>query len=611
MASGYDVCVVKEGFWVVYSFFDESEEVEALYLANDIKNNYKEVCVLFAKEMGVIYHHAKDPKAKKPSYLDVRTNIKLAKDAKKKKTAPFKPKAAKPMPAPPPQPRGVSSQSVKEDEFYTKKDRNRTMVNTLSIAFLGTLLSITIPLFIHFDSSTRMAVMFILLAATASLSVLTFRLSETSARKHNADKSIDSPTIWEDIQSSDFAKETSGYTLNQKRIEEETEQSLQDEIKLPSTPPLSTTSKGNAEEYQEKEKQNEPNKAGEGWVTLPEIDLSAGLNIPSTEEVAENAETYFSTSEDDLEDADENAPQDPLNTLLEKMCEQAKALAWDAEAETLKDDLSFAFTLYIAGATTKALDLQNAQPSKLYKEAPLALTALNMNPHLVESYLTQLKEYLMYPQYMATFRHGENDAASYFNAGIDPASIEKAFALWSGESVEEVEEDYESEHTFVMFTDIVSFTENTRVLGQEWMKDIIRAHNDIMRKVLAEYNGTEIKHTGDGILSTFSSAQESADAALSFQTSIDRFNTALPNREFHVRIGISYGEIIKLDNDIFGEPVNLAARLMQHCSGDQIVLSTSAKDLLQNREGITLTEIQNVSLKGFEAQSIYSLATQG
>lgn len=609
MSSGYDVCVVKQGDWVVYSFFEADEEYDALYLAKDLKNNYKEVCVLCSREMAVIYHHAKDG-ATKPKYLDVRKNIKLAKEKREKSRGLVKRSAVlrKPVPANAPTAQDVSDGS----EGYTKDDHKRTVANTLMVALSGAVLTAITPLVMFdFSMTSRMITMISIITTTGVLSVLTFTISEKSAREKNKKKSLESAEVWDDIKSSSFADKADHHSQNLQQEEQQEEVQLQEEISLPEKP-LDTTSNEMAQEFAE-EDDNYPDD--QEWVILPEVDLSAGLDIASTEEVSEHIDDYFAAPEDSGDEDDENSVEKEALNLLFPMTDMAKNIAWDEERETLKEDLNFAFTLYAAGAIMKLVDMRGEQNTLLYKTVPLALTRLNMNPHLIEGYLVELKDYLKYPQYMATYRHGENDAARYLNLGEQPSELQSAFNLWLTNENNSVasnleEESLQTRFMAILFTDIVSFTENTRTKGGDWMRDVVRAHNDIIRKILSECGGQEIKHTGDGILATFASVNSAADAALMFQKSLSQFNEAMPTREFHVRIGINAGEVIEMDNDVFGESVNLAARLMQYCNGGQIIISNTVKNIVADRSGYQLATLDNITLKGFESQSIYILTQE-
>jgi len=77
---------------------------------------------------------------------------------------------------------------------------------------------------------------------------------------------------------------------------------------------------------------------------------------------------------------------------------------------------------------------------------------------------------------------------------------------------------------------------------------------DILKPLIAAYNGKWRKEIGDGTLSSFSSALDAVNCAIDFQR-------AIRQEEFKVRIGIHVGEITLTDEDIFGDGVNIASRI--------------------------------------------------
>ena len=100
-------------------------------------------------------------------------------------------------------------------------------------------------------------------------------------------------------------------------------------------------------------------------------------------------------------------------------------------------------------------------------------------------------------------------------------------------------------------------------------------------------------------------------APILIQKGIHLFNAKMPNRQFSVRMGMSAGEPIYLDGDLFGTPVNLAARVLPYADGRQIAVSQSLYELSQNmgqNMEYTFTEQPECTLKGFdETQSVYFL----
>ena len=90
-----------------------------------------------------------------------------------------------------------------------------------------------------------------------------------------------------------------------------------------------------------------------------------------------------------------------------------------------------------------------------------------------------------------------------------------------------------------------------------------KAHRkDLIEPVIAAYNGRIVKTTGDGFLAEFSSVVDAVNCAVEIQRKMrERENDIPETSRIRYRIGINLGEIVFDDNDIFGDGVNIAARL--------------------------------------------------
>ena len=91
----------------------------------------------------------------------------------------------------------------------------------------------------------------------------------------------------------------------------------------------------------------------------------------------------------------------------------------------------------------------------------------------------------------------------------------------------------------------------------------LNAHRrEFLEPTVAEHNGRIVKRTGDGILIEFGSAVDAARCAIQAQRGMAQRNKDVPaDRRIEIRIGIHVGDIIIEEGDIFGDGVNIAARL--------------------------------------------------
>lgn len=124
----------------------------------------------------------------------------------------------------------------------------------------------------------------------------------------------------------------------------------------------------------------------------------------------------------------------------------------------------------------------------------------------------------------------------------------------------------------VMFTDLVGSTEMTARLGDARAVELVRAHDALVRRGLAQHDGREVKHTGDGIMASFASVQDAINCAAAIQLSFADYN-AKSGEPIHLRIAVHAGEPVEDSRDLFGSAVQLAARIRDSASTDEIVVS--------------------------------------
>lgn len=148
----------------------------------------------------------------------------------------------------------------------------------------------------------------------------------------------------------------------------------------------------------------------------------------------------------------------------------------------------------------------------------------------------------------------------------------------------------------VMFTDIVGSTEMTARLGNEKSVEMVRAHDSIVRRALNKSDGREIKHTGDGLMASFDETAQAIRCAQSIQKNLESFNKSSPEA-LALRIGIDAGEPVSDNNDLFGNTVQMAARLCATAERNSIYV-TDAVRAFAPRE-VEVIDRGTRALKGF------------
>ena len=115
---------------------------------------------------------------------------------------------------------------------------------------------------------------------------------------------------------------------------------------------------------------------------------------------------------------------------------------------------------------------------------------------------------------------------------------------------------------------------------------------------IAEHGGRIVKNTGDGFLAEFPSTVEAVRAAMQFQTRIHELTiNEVEDRRIAFRVGINIGDVIVEPHDIFGDGVNIAARLESIAEPGGICISSSAYDQVRGKVGVEFADLGEQNLK--------------
>ncbi|MGL3109882.1 adenylate/guanylate cyclase domain-containing protein [Bradyrhizobium sp. BR 1432] len=133
---------------------------------------------------------------------------------------------------------------------------------------------------------------------------------------------------------------------------------------------------------------------------------------------------------------------------------------------------------------------------------------------------------------------------------------------------------------------------------------------DAVAPAVAEHDGRIVKNTGDGFLAEFPSAVEAVRAAVQFQTRVKELTIDDPEAKRIVfRVGINIGDVIVEPNDIFGDGVNVAARLEGIAKAGGICISSAAYDQVRGKVGVEFADLGEQNLKNI-ALPIRAYASQ-
>ncbi|WP_426731513.1 adenylate/guanylate cyclase domain-containing protein [Myxococcus faecalis] len=150
----------------------------------------------------------------------------------------------------------------------------------------------------------------------------------------------------------------------------------------------------------------------------------------------------------------------------------------------------------------------------------------------------------------------------------------------------------------IVFTDIKGFTERTSRQTLEENQRLLRIHGALLSPLFKAFGGRIIKSIGDALLVTFESPTQAVLSGVAIQDRLWHHNRVSPEADqLHVRFAINVGEVRLDGNDIFGEPVNIAARVEGLAEAGEVYF-TEAVYLAMNRAEVPAREVGAFELKG-------------
>jgi class 3 adenylate cyclase len=152
----------------------------------------------------------------------------------------------------------------------------------------------------------------------------------------------------------------------------------------------------------------------------------------------------------------------------------------------------------------------------------------------------------------------------------------------------------------ILFADIAKSTHIYETLGDKSAKNLLDACISLLSEVTEKYQGTVVKTIGDEIMCTFPAASEAVDAAVEMHQSLGEMSFpenpsfAAPN----IYVGIQFGKVIKEGGDIFGDAVNMAARMVAMAKQRQIITTEGTIKLLSAARQASARCIDKTTVKG-------------
>jgi TolB-like protein/class 3 adenylate cyclase len=150
----------------------------------------------------------------------------------------------------------------------------------------------------------------------------------------------------------------------------------------------------------------------------------------------------------------------------------------------------------------------------------------------------------------------------------------------------------------ILAADVAAYS---RLMGQDEVGTLARLkalRRELIDPQIAEHKGRLVKTTGDGLLVEFQSVVEAVACGVAIQRGITKRNAAIPDdQRIEFRVGIHHGDIIVEDGDIFGDGVNLAARLEGLAEPGGICVSRVVHDEIRDKLDFAFEDLGEQQVK--------------
>ena len=146
----------------------------------------------------------------------------------------------------------------------------------------------------------------------------------------------------------------------------------------------------------------------------------------------------------------------------------------------------------------------------------------------------------------------------------------------------------------VGFADMVGFTRTTRQRSTGELSELIDRFGAVTGDAIAHGGGRVVKTVGDEVLFVADSVAAAADIALDLQERV-RAESVLPD----LRIGLAAGQVLVRYGDVYGEVVNIAARLTAHARPDTVLVDREVAETLDGDERFALRPLRALAVRGY------------
>ena len=153
--------------------------------------------------------------------------------------------------------------------------------------------------------------------------------------------------------------------------------------------------------------------------------------------------------------------------------------------------------------------------------------------------------------------------------------------------------------TTIFASDVVGFS---KMMGEDEVKTlrILKERRTEVDRIIEKNGGVIFGSAGDSVIAEFSSPIKAAEAAVEAQLKMDSMNNFSKKDSMIFRIGINIGDVMISDNNLFGDAVNIAARLEAAARPSGICISKPVFDMINRKIKVSFENAGQLDLKNID-----------
>ena len=169
---------------------------------------------------------------------------------------------------------------------------------------------------------------------------------------------------------------------------------------------------------------------------------------------------------------------------------------------------------------------------------------------------------------------------------------------------------YEKAKLAIVFADISKSTQLFEAYGNLRARNIVSHTLNLLSEVTEQHEGTVIKTIGDEVMCTFEDLEKAVEAVIRMPQALIE-DPVLTEIGIAIKVGLHFGDVLKEEKDVYGDAVNVAARMVQLARPEQIITTRDTVEVLPKYQMASMRSLGSVPVRGKQEDiEIYELIWQ-